>query len=124
MTAHATAFIAGVARQATDPVNVAAMVATAPLSAVRGASLFATVGREAGANAAAQLAVEPVIEPQRERLGLESGFGRAAGNVIEAGIGGGVLSGLFHVAGRGLRALRGESAEMRSPSSAFQPRAR
>ncbi|UZE47909.1 hypothetical protein ONR75_24035 [Rhodopseudomonas sp. P2A-2r] len=104
----ATAFIAGVARQAADPVNVATMVATAPLGAARGASLLATIGREAGANAAAQVAIEPVIEPQRERLGLESGFGRAATNVLEAGIGGGVLSGLFHVAGRGLRTLRGE----------------
>lgn len=108
LTAHATGFIAGVARMAADPVNVAAMVATAPLGAARGASLLATIGREAGANAAAQAMVEPVIEPQRERLGLDSGFGRAAGNILEAGIGGGVLSGLFHVAGRGLRTLRGE----------------
>ncbi|WP_445486908.1 hypothetical protein [Rhodopseudomonas sp. RCAM05734] len=104
----ATAFIAGVARQAADPVNVAAMVATAPLGAARGASLLMTVGREAGANAAAQAAVEPIVEPARERLGLDSGVGRAVGNVLEAGIGGGVLSGLFHVAGRGLRTLRGE----------------
>lgn len=110
LTAHATAFIAGVARQASDPVNVAAMVATAPLGAARGASFLATIGREAGANAAAQAAVEPIIEPQRERLGLESGFGRAAGNVLEAGIGGAALSGLFHVAGRGLRSLRADRA--------------
>ncbi|NUU41374.1 hypothetical protein [Tardiphaga robiniae] len=118
LSAHATAFIAGVARQAADPVNVAAMVATAPLGAARGASLLATIGREAGANAAAQAIVEPVIEPQRERLGVDSGFGRAAGNIFEAGVGGAALSGLFHVAGRGLRALRGER-----PAEAVQPSA-
>lgn len=116
LSAHAVAFLAGVARQSADPVNIAAMVATAPLGAARGAGLLATVGREAAANAAAQAAVEPVIEPARERLGLDAGVGRAAGNVLEAAIGGGALSGLFHAAGRGIRATRsGQAVESVQP---------
>lgn len=107
----AVAFLAGVARQSVDPVNIGAMVATAPMGGKGGAGVAALAkfaGREALANAAAQAAVEPIIEPQRAQLGLEAGFGRAAVNIAEAGIGGGILGGLFHAAGRGLRVLRGE----------------
>ncbi|KQW22151.1 hypothetical protein ASC80_01770 [Afipia sp. Root123D2] len=120
LSGHAVAFIAGVARQAVDPVNLGAMVATAPFGGEGGAGIAAfarVVGREALANAGAQAAVEPAVENTRADLGLDAGFGRAAGNILEAGIGGGVLSGLFHVAGRGVRALRGERPAAESVQS-------
>lgn len=106
LSGHATAFIAGVARQSVDPVNLVAMAATGPLTGGARAGLLRTVTREAVANAGAQAIAEPAIEPARAELGLESGFGRGAMNVLEAGIGGAALSGLFHTVGRGLRALR------------------
>jgi hypothetical protein len=128
LSGHATAFIAGIARQSVDPVNIAAMVATAPLGGEGGvgmAALARFAGREALSNAAAQALVEPVIEPARKELGLEGGFGRAAGNIVEAGIGGGILGGLFHAAGRGLRNLRGgrpaEPAQRAAPDGTITP---
>lgn len=119
LTAHAVAFMSGIARQSVDPANLIAMAVTAPLGG-RGASLLSFIGREAGANAAAQAMVEPVVQPMRADLGLEAGFGRAAGNIVEAGIGGAIIGGGLHLAGRGMRAMRGERPA--EPTSAPAPR--
>lgn len=112
----ATSFLAGVARQTVDPVNIAAMVATAPLGGTGG--FLKVVGREALANAGAQAVVEPYVEATRAELGLEAGFGRAAANVAEAAAGGAALSALFRGAGAAVRAVRRPGASARGPELA------
>lgn len=110
-----TSFLAGMARQAVDPVNVGAMVLTAPFGG--SGSILTRIAIEGAANAASQALVEPIIEPARAELGLEAGWGRAAGNVAEAFAGGVALSGLFHGAAYGLRRIRGERPAADSASA-------
>jgi hypothetical protein len=121
----ATAWAAGIARQSVDPVNLALMAGTAPLGGpITGGAVKFIAGQAAG-GAIAQAAVEPVIEPARERLGLESGVGRAATNILEAGIGGAVLGGgfvgLHRTFGAAARAYRGEVLEQPSVTAARHP---
>lgn len=92
LSGTATAFAAGVARQAVDPFNLGAMALTAPLGGIEGGALL-TIGKEALGAGLAQAAVEPVIEPARGELGLEHGFGRAAVNVAGAAGGAAALTG-------------------------------
>lgn len=97
----ATAWAAGIARQSSDPVNLAMMAATAPIGGPITGGAVKFIAGQAAAGAIAQAAVEPYIEPTRAELGLDSGIGRAAGNILEAGVGGAVLGG----AGVGLHRL-------------------
>lgn len=108
----ATSWLAAIARQTVDPVNLAAMAITAPIGGPEGAPLWKFLARQAGAGAAAQAAVEPTIEPARAQLGLEAGPGRALTNIAEAGIGGGALAGLFRGAGAAIRLARGHAPEV------------
>lgn len=103
LSGAAVGFAAGIARQTVDPINLAAIAVTAPLSG--GASVPMFLAREFAANAGAQALQEPFIESGRAGLGLEHGFGRAAGNVLEAGIGGMALGGLLRGGGAVLRRL-------------------
>jgi hypothetical protein len=81
LTGTATAFLAGVARQALDPVNLA----TLPLGAGPGMGALRAIGAEALAAAGTQAAQEPIIQAERGRLGLEAGFSQGALNVAQAG---------------------------------------
>jgi hypothetical protein len=77
LSGTATAWLAGVARQMVDPVNVA-------LVAVPGAGeagLLASVGRQAMIAGLGQAMQEPIIQRNRGELGLEHGLGQAAGDV-------------------------------------------
>jgi hypothetical protein len=115
----ATAWAAGIARQSIDPVNLSLMAATAPIGGPITGGAVKFIAGQAAAGAISQAAVEPVIEPARAALGLESGFGRAATNVLEAGVGGAVLGG----AGVGLhRLFRGAASAYRGerPMDAIQ----
>ncbi len=114
LSGTATAFLAGVARQAIDPGNLGAMLLTAPAGGVEGGAL-ATIAREAAAGGIAQAAVEPVIEPARGELGLEHGAGRAFQNIVGAAAGGAAIAGgtigLGFLFRRGAAALRARHAQ-------------
>lgn len=107
VTANGAAFLAGIARQVVDPVNLATM----PLGPARlavGAGAKATglfLAKEAATGAAIQAAQEPFIAPRRAELGLEA---NSMENVFQAGIGQAGMSGLFMAAGAVLRRLRAD----------------
>jgi hypothetical protein len=105
LTGTATAFLAGVARQALDPVNLA----TLPLGAGPGMGALRAIGAEALAAAGTQAAQEPMIQAERGRLGLEAGFSQGALNVAQAGIGAAGLTAIFRGAGAVYRRVRGEA---------------
>lgn len=112
----ALTYLAGIARQAVDPVNLAANIATAPLGGPAATPWLTFLGRQALAGAAAQLAVEPFVEAQRADLGLDAGAGRATVNVAQAAAGGAALAGLFRGAVAALRWARGGAGEsVRAP---------
>jgi hypothetical protein len=115
LSGTATSFLAGAARQTLDPFNIAAMVATAPIGGPLEGAALKVIARQALAGAAAQAAVEPIIQSGRAELGLESGFGKAAGDVLEAGVGAGALAGAFRAAGAAWRALRPHTAPSPPP---------
>jgi len=95
LSGHAVAFLAGVARQSVDPVNLA----TLPLGAARGASILRMLATEGGIGLATQAAQEPFIQAGRAELGLEAGFGQAVSNSLEAGLGAAGFAGLLRGAG-------------------------
>jgi len=103
LSGGAIRFAAGAARQALDPVNIGAMVLTAPLlpAEVAAAPLWMTMAKGALAGAAAQTAQEPLVQAGNAELGLEHGFGPAAEDVLGAAAGGGVLSGGLSLLFRG-----------------------
>lgn len=110
LSGGAIRFAAGAARQALDPVNVGAMVLTAPLAAGEAASapLWMTMARQAMVAGAAQALQEPLVQAGNAELGLDHGFGDAAGDVLNAAVGGGILSGGLSLLLRGgAAALRG-----------------
>lgn len=126
LSGTATSWLAGMARITVDPVNLGAMVATAPLGGPMSGPLWKIMARQGAAAGVAQGLVEPVIEPARAELGLDAGGARAAGNIAEAAIGGGVLSGLFYGAGHAIRLARGrrpavEPARVAEGRSDFAP---
>jgi len=97
-----TSWLAGVARMTVDPANLAAMVATAPIAG--GSGLLVSSARMAASGAAAQALIEPVLQPMRADLGLESGVSRAMSDILGAAEGGAALN----IGGRLLwRTLRG-----------------
>lgn len=94
----ATGMLAGMARAALDPVNVAAMAIPGGGSAraawaAGGRASAGFLAREAGQAALGQLAQEPFVEPARGALGLDHGFSRALANIATAGVAGGALFG-------------------------------
>lgn len=97
----ATSWAAGVARQTSDPINLAMMAVTAPIGGPVTGPAAKFIGGQFVAGAVSQAAVEPYVQPARAELGLEAGFGRAATNILEAGVGGAVLG----AAGLGLHRL-------------------
>lgn len=99
LLAGAVGFVAGVARQAVDPVNLA----TLPFGAARGASVLRMLGTEAGVGFATQAVQEPVIQAGRAELGLEAGFGQGLVNSLEAGVGAAGFAGILRGAGFVLR---------------------
>lgn len=107
LTGHATAFLAGVARQSIDPVNLAAMPIGGPLSG----GVLRMLAREAGIGAISQAVQEPYVQATRQQLGLEAGIGRAATNVLEAAIGGAAFAGLLRGGAYVLRELHGRNIE-------------
>lgn len=102
LSGHAVGFLAGMARQAVDPVNLATMFVGGPL---RGAVL-PMLAREAGLGMAVQALQEPLIQPARAELGLEAGFGEAVTNILTAGIGNAGFAGLLRAGGWALRQAR------------------
>jgi hypothetical protein len=105
LTGHATAFIAGTARQMVSPSNIAVMLGTAPIAGPGGSVAKFILG-ETAAGAAGQAIVEPAIEARRGELGIDAGVGRAVTNIAEAGIGAGALAGLFRGAAASWRLIR------------------
>ncbi|HZU87933.1 MAG TPA: hypothetical protein VE993_01625 [Stellaceae bacterium] len=75
----ATAWLAGVARQVVDPVNVALMAVGGP----EGGGVITTLARQALIAGAGQAIQEPVIQANRRELGLDSGLGPALKDVAE-----------------------------------------
>lgn len=102
LSGTATAWAAGLARQAIDPANIAAMAITAPIGG-EGGPVLTQIVRQAAAAGTAQAIVEPYIEPARGELGLEHGFTRAAENVGGATVGGAAITGGLIGLGRLLR---------------------
>jgi hypothetical protein len=113
LTGTATAFLAGVARQALDPVNLA----TLPLGAGPGMGALRAIGAEALAAAGTQAAQEPLIQAERGRLGLEAGFSQGALNVAQAGVGAAGLTAIFRGAGAVYRHVRGDTPSVRPRES-------
>lgn len=110
LSGGAIRFAAGAARQALDPVNVGAMVLTAPLAAGEAATapLWMTMARQAMVAGAAQAIQEPLVQEGNAQLGLDHGFGEATGDVLNAAVGGGIMSGGLALLFRGgAAALRG-----------------
>lgn len=93
LSANAVRLAAGIARQAVDPLNVAAMAVTAPIGGEGTLPLLQVFARQAAAAGAAQLLQEPIIQSTRAGLGLSSGFEDAAGDVVGAAAGGGAIGG-------------------------------
>jgi len=91
VSGHAVGFLAGMARQAVDPINLGTMFVGGPL---RG-PILPMLAREGAYGVGIQAIQEPFIEAGRAELGLEAGLGRALGNVLEAGLGNAGLAGLF-----------------------------
>jgi hypothetical protein len=91
LSGHAVGFLSGMTRQALDPINAGTMFVGGPL---RG-PVLKMLGREAALGAGIQAVQEPFIEAGRAELGVEAGFGRAVGNIFEAGLGNAGLAGLF-----------------------------
>jgi hypothetical protein len=108
LSANAVRLAAGVARQAVDPLNIAAMVVTAPIGGEGAAMpLLQVFARQALAGAAAQAIQEPVVQATRAELGLSSGFGEAGEDILGAAAGGAAIGG-------GVTALlRGGAAALR-----------
>lgn len=128
LSGTATAFLAGMARQFVDPAVIAANIATGPLGGPFKGPLLSVVARQGIAGMAGQALVEPAIEGERERLGLEAGAGRAAQNIVEAGLGSAGLAVLFRgaawTARRAITAVRGEPAlapDARTSAPEFRP---
>lgn len=127
LSGTATAWMAAIARQSIDPVNLSLMVATSPIGGTLAGGAARFIARQAAAGAVAQAAVEPYIEPARAEMGLEAGFGRAVGNVLEAGIGGAAIGGagvalhhVFSAAARSFRTAR-EQPTQAAPADAVPP---
>lgn len=99
LAAHSTAFLAGVARQMVDPVNIA----TAPIGGPTKGPVLKWLGKEFLIGAGTQAAQEPFIAPRREALGLEAD---SFGNILEAGVGQAGFSALLRGAGAAIRAGR------------------
>lgn len=124
LSGQATAFLAGIARQAVDPINLAANVATAPIGGEFAGPILRVVARQAGAGALAQAVVEPYVQSTRGELGLESGFKQGALDVAQAAIGAGGLAGLFRAGKAGfdlMRAPRAVAPDVRAPQVQFEP---
>ncbi|MCA3675597.1 MAG: hypothetical protein INF05_11390, partial [Methylobacterium sp.] len=94
ISGHATAFVAGIARQMADPVNIAAL----PIGGPAKGPVLKWLGKEFLIGAGVQAAQEPFIAPARQELGLET---NSVENILQAGIGQAGLSGLL----RGAAAL-------------------
>lgn len=92
-----------------DPVQLALMFASGGEStAVTALGRVASVMlREALVNAAGTALIQPVVQENRNRLGLESGIGPALDNIAIAGLAGGVFGGVAGGAGEFLRAFKG-----------------
>lgn len=106
LAGHAGAFLAGIARQTLDPVNLAAMGVTVPIGGPLEGPILKVIGRQALAGGLAQAAVEPYVQPARGELGLASGFKEGAIDVAQAALGGGGMAGLFRGAGAAIRLAR------------------
>jgi hypothetical protein len=106
LSGNALWFLIGLARQVIEPVNLG----TIPLGGPLKGPVLKMIGREIVLGAGSQAIQEPVIQSRRAGFGLESGVGRAAGNVATAGVGAAGLSVILRGAAVGLRRLRGPSA--------------
>lgn len=114
MSGTTTAFLAGVARHAVDPFNLATMPLGGPLKG----PVLRMLGREAAIGAVTQAAQEPVIQGARAELGLEAGLVPGLTSVGEAAIGAAGIAGLFRGAAAGYRYARGGATAIRSPVDA------
>lgn len=107
LTAMTTGFMAGMARQMVDPVNLvmAPLGATAPAMGAGKVAVAKWLGKEFAIGAATQAVQEPYIAMRREELGLPTNT--FTENVLQAGLGQAGLSALFRGAAVALRRLRG-----------------
>lgn len=124
LSANAVRLAAGLARQAVDPLNLAAMAITAPIGGEAALPLWQVFARQALAGGAAQLLAEPSIQGTRAELGLDHGLGDAAEDVFGAAAGNaafaGGLTALLRGGAMALRAARrtrpGAPPEISAPS--------
>jgi hypothetical protein len=124
LSGTAVAWAAGISRQTVSPANLAMMAITAPIGGPVSAGAAKFVAGQALAGVAAQAAVEPLIQPGRAELGLESGVGRAIGNIAEVGLGSAALAGagvglhrLFRAAADSYRGLPAEQPPVEAPAA-------
>lgn len=108
VSGQGTAFLAGLARQMVDPVNLV----TAPLGGPLKGPVLRMMAREAALGAGVQALQEPFIQTGRATLGLEAGAGEAFGNIAETALGSAGFAGLLRAGGWALR--QGRDA-LRSP---------
>jgi hypothetical protein len=99
----ATAFLAGLARQAVDPINLAAMPAGGPLTG----PVLKMLAREALIGAGVQALQEPFIAANRTALGLET---HPLEDIGMAGLGAAGMAGLFRGGAFLLRHATGRTA--------------
>lgn len=119
VSAHATMFLAGLARNMVDPETIAVSAAVAAATPA-GVGLPAFLAREAAVNAGATALLHPAVSAGRETLGLEpTSF---VGDVVESAVGGAALGGVFRAGGAVARRLYG-SREVGSRQSGEFPAA-
>lgn len=116
LSGNATAFLAGISRQALDPANLLAQTVTLPIGGPAGGAILPFLARQAAAGAVAQAATEPMIESTRADLGLEAGFGRATENVLGAAGGAAGIAGLLRAGGAALRWILPHAAGELTPN--------
>lgn len=116
LAATATSISGSLVSGIKDPVNLAATIATLPLSGpVRGAGVLrnalTVAGREAAINAGIEIGQQPLVSSNARTLGMQFGLTEAATNVLFAAAGGAVLGGGIEALSSSVRALRAKRSE-------------
>jgi hypothetical protein len=99
LSGHSAAFLAGMARQMVDPINLA----LAPVGGPAKGPVLKWLGKEFLIGAGTQAVQEPLIAPRRAELGLET---NSFENILQAGIGQAGFAGLLRGAAAAWRAGR------------------
>lgn len=109
VSATGSLWLAGLARTMVDPATLAATGVVAAVTPA-GVGVPAFLAREFAVNAGAAAMTHPVVTAEREKLGLQpTPFFQ---DVLEAGIGGAALGGLFRAGGWALRRAFGREGPL------------